>query len=171
MKWFYYRMYIERGDKMIKDFFDKYQEELTTHKIEIEEDYELLLSKIKENQKFLQLLREENNHVFSEFTPRDIAIKNKDRIDEVENLLATLQKNKEELENETTYIEKRLLEVQSLLKELEHYDNPGKTKTEVSQYNKIKHDLQNISSFVISDPTRAKIEIDHIIKNIKLEDE
>ena len=170
MKWFYYRMYIERGDKMIKKFFNKYQEELTTHKIEIEEDYELILSKIKENQKFLQLLREENNHVFSEFTPRDIAVQNKDRIEEVENLLATLQKNKEELEKETTYIEKRLLEVQSMLKELEHHDDSNKTKPKVSQY-KLKHDLQNISSFVISDPTRAKIELDHIIKNIKLEDE
>ena len=50
----------------------KQQEELIAKKIELDEDYELVLSKIKENEKILDLLDEEDSSYFSDFTPRDI---------------------------------------------------------------------------------------------------
>ena len=41
---------------MVYEFLKKQQEELIAKKIELDEDYELVLSKIKENEKFLDLL-------------------------------------------------------------------------------------------------------------------
>ena len=38
---------------MIREFLEKQQEGLIAKKIELDEDYELVLSKIKENEKFL----------------------------------------------------------------------------------------------------------------------
>ena len=38
---------------MVYEFLKKQQEELIAKKIELDEDYELVLSKIKENEKFL----------------------------------------------------------------------------------------------------------------------
>ena len=57
---------------MVYEFLKKQQEELIAKKIELDEDYELVLSKIKENEKFLDLLDEEDSSYFSDFTPRDI---------------------------------------------------------------------------------------------------
>ena len=75
---------------MVMDFLKKYQEELIAEKIDIKEDYDLLLSKIKENEKFLELLREENQSLFSDFTPREVNYKHKDKILEVKELLNKL---------------------------------------------------------------------------------
>ena len=77
---------------MLYEFLIKYQEELTAEKIEKEEDYEIILSKIRENEKFLEMLEQENENIFSDFTPREINYKNAERIKECNSLLEKLYK-------------------------------------------------------------------------------
>ena len=61
---------------MVNDFLKKYQEELISEKIQLKEDMDLLETKIKEENKFLNLLEESNESYFKEFTPRDLNKKN-----------------------------------------------------------------------------------------------
>lgn len=157
---------------MIKEFLEKYQEDMNAHKIEIEEDYDLLLTKIKENEKFLQLLKDENDAVFMEFTPRDVNIKNKDRIEEIEKQLFDLQDEKEKIEKEINHTKKRIVEVQSIIHEMQRKSSVS--ETENNKYidkEKIIKDLHNISGFIVLDPTRAKMEIDNLIKYLNEKDE
>ena len=121
---------------MVYEFLKKQQEELIAKKIELDEDYELVLSKIKENEKFLDLLDEEDSSYFSDFTPRDINQKNKSRIQELQQLLVGLNQDK--------------------IKD---------TKNSQEQLKDVSHEkeLKTISSYIISDPRRAKLELDHYI--------
>ena len=153
---------------MVMDFLKKYQEELIAEKIDIKEDYDLLLSKIKENEKFLELLREENQSLFSDFTPREVSYKHKDKILEVKELLNKLLGVKISMEEKIHHLDLRLEEVLTIIDSLKNNEEvlPEKKSTEKDNNIKLKQELQNISSYILSDPTRANIELQHIISNI-----
>ena len=149
---------------MIRTFLEKCQEELTARKIELNEDYELLVSKIKENEKFLDLLHEEESTVFSDFTPHNVNYKNQDRIHEIQQTLLQLNQNKQSIKSEMDQIHQRLKDCQKAMTEWDELSiqNPNQEK----MY-KMKMDLEQISGYVISDPRRAKTELDHIISTMK----
>lgn len=149
---------------MIRTFLEKCQEELTARKIELNEDYELLVSKIKENEKFLDLLHEEESTVFSDFTPHNVNYKNQDRIHEIQQMLLQLNQDKQSIKSEMDQIHQRLKDCQKAMTEWDELSiqNPNQEK----MY-KMKMDLEQISGYVISDPRRAKTELDHIISTMK----
>lgn len=149
---------------MIRTFLEKCQEELTARKIELNEDYELLVSKIKENEKFLDLLHEEESTVFSDFTPHNVNYKNQDRIHEIQQTLLQLNQDKQSIKSEMDQIHQRLKDCQKAMTEWDELSiqNPNQEK----MY-KMKMDLEQISGYVISDPRRAKTELDHIISIMK----
>ena len=149
---------------MIRTFLEKCQEELTARKIELNEDYELLVSKIKENEKFLDLLHEEESTVFSDFTPHNVNYKNQDRIHEIQQTLLQLNQNKQSIKSEMDQIHQRLKDCQKAMTEWDELSiqNPNQEK----MY-KMKMDLEQISGYVISDPRRAKTELDHIISTME----
>lgn len=149
---------------MIRTFLEKCQEELTARKIELNEDYELLVSKIKENEKFLDLLHEEESTVFSDFTPHNVNYKNQDRIHEIQQMLLQLNQDKQSIKSEMDQIHQRLKDCQKAMTEWDELSiqNPNQEK----MY-KMKMDLEQISGYVISDPRRAKTELDHIISIMK----
>lgn len=149
---------------MIRTFLEKCQEELTARKIELNEDYELLVSKIKENEKFLDLLHEEESTVFSDFTPYNVNYKNQDRIHEIQQMLLQLNQDKQSIKSEMDQIHQRLKDCQKAMTEWDELSiqNPNQEK----MY-KMKMDLEQISGYVISDPRRAKTELDHIISIMK----
>lgn len=149
---------------MIRTFLEKCQEELTARKIELNEDYELLVSKIKENEKFLDLLHEEESTVFSDFTPHNVNYKNQDRIHEIKQMLLQLNQDKQSIKSEMDQIHQRLKDCQKAMTEWDELSiqNPNQEK----MY-KMKMDLEQISGYVISDPRRAKTELDHIISIMK----
>ena len=153
---------------MVMDFLKKYQEELIAEKIDIKEDYDLLLSKIKENEKFLELLREENQSLFSDFTPREVSYKHKDKMVEVKELLNKLQGDKISMEEKIHHLDLRLEEVLTIIDSIKNNEKvlPEKKSTEKDNNIKLKQELQNISSYILSDPTRANIELQHIISNL-----
>ena len=149
---------------MIRTFLEKCQEELTARKIELNEDYELLVSKIKENEKFLDLLHEEESTVFSDFTPHNVNYKNQDRIHEIQQMLLQLNQDKQSIKSEMDQVHQRLRDCQKAMTEWDELSiqNPNQEK----MY-KMKMDLEQISGYVISDPRRAKTELDHIISTMK----
>ena len=149
---------------MIRTFLEKCQEELTARKIELNEDYELLVSKIKENEKFLDLLHEEESTVFSDFTPHNVNYKNQDRIHEIQQTLLQLNQDKQSIKSEMDQVYQRLKDCQKAMTEWDELSiqNPNQEK----MY-KMKMDLEQISGYVISDPRRAKTELDYIISTMK----
>ena len=149
---------------MIRTFLEKCQEELTARKIELNEDYELLVSKIKENEKFLDLLHEEESTVFSDFTPHNVNYKNQDRIHEIQQMLLQLNQDKQSIKSEMDQVHQRLKDCQKAMTEWDELSiqNPNQEK----MY-KMKMDLEQISGYVISDPRRAKTELDHIISTME----
>ena len=148
---------------MIRTFLEKCQEELTARKIELNEDYELLVSKIKENEKFLDLLHEEESTVFSDFTPHNVNYKNQDRIHEIQHMLLQLNQDKQSIKSEMDQVHQRLRDCQKAMTEWDELSiqNPNQEK----MY-KMKMDMEEISGYVISDPRRAKTELDHIISTM-----
>ena len=149
---------------MIRTFLEKCQEELTARKIELNEDYELLVSKIKENEKFLDLLHEEESTVFSDFTPHNVNYKNQDRIHEIQQMLLQLNQDKQSIKSEMDQVHQRLKDCQKAMTEWDELSiqNPNQEK----MY-KMKMDLEQITGYVISDPRRAKTELDHIISTME----
>lgn len=146
---------------MIREFLEKQQEGLIAKKIELDEDYELVLSKIKENEKFLDLLDEEDSTYFSDFTPRDMNQKNKSRIQELQQLLVQLNQDKIRIENDAKEIHDKLLECQNALNEWQQLKDVSREKETISDEQ--KNELRNITKYIIQDPRRAKLELDHFI--------
>lgn len=146
---------------MIREFLEKQQEGLIAKKIELDEDYELVLSKIKENEKFLDLLDEEDSTYFSDFTPRDINQKNKSRIQELQQLLVQLNQDKIRIEQDAKEIHDKLLECQNALNEWQQLKDVSRENNRISDQQ--KNELRNIMKYIIQDPRRAKLELDHFI--------
>ncbi len=146
---------------MIREFLEKQQEGLIAKKIELDEDYELVLSKIKENEKFLDLLDEEDSTYFSDFTPRDMNQKNKSRIQELQQLLVQLNQDKIRIEHDAKEIHDKLLECQNALNEWQQLKDVSREKETISDEQ--KNELRNITKYIIQDPRRAKLELDHFI--------
>lgn len=146
---------------MIREFLEKQQEGLIAKKIELDEDYELVLSKIKENEKFLDLLDEEDSTYFSDFTPRDMNQKNKSRIQELQQLLVQLNQDKIRIENDAKEIHDKLLECQNALNEWQQLKDVSRDNNRISDQQ--KNELKSITKYIIQDPRRAKLELDHFI--------
>ena len=146
---------------MIREFLEKQQEGLIAKKIELDEDYELVLSKIKENEKFLDLLDEEDSTYFSDFTPRDMNQKNKSRIQELQQLLVQLNQDKIRIENDAKEIHDKLLECQNALNEWQLLKDVSRENNRISDQQ--KNELKSITKYIIQDPRRAKLELDHFI--------
>ena len=146
---------------MICEFLEKQQEGLIAKKIELDEDYELVLSKIKENEKFLDLLDEEDSTYFSDFTPRDMNQKNKSRIQELQQLLVQLNQDKMRIENDTREIHDKLLECQNALNEWQQLKDVSRENNKISDEQ--KNELRNIAKYLIQDSRRAKLELEHFI--------
>ena len=155
---------------MVMDFLKKYQEELIAEKIELKEDYDLLLSKIKENEKFLKMLEDESSALFSDFTPREVSYKHKDKITEVQSILDGLKNDKLSMEVKLSHIKERLSEIETIIDSMNSKNDADgssvKYVIDSKDSSKIKHNLQNIAGYILSDPTRASIELQHIISEL-----
>lgn len=157
---------------MVLSFLEKYQEELTSNKMERREDYDLLLSRIKENEKFLQMMKEEEQTFYSGFSPRENNIKNKEKIDEVEKVLSSLYDERETMDHELERLDQRLSELQDVIfgvkgnQKKDESESKDMTFHPVSQSADLRSSLETICQYVLSDPYRAKMELENIIQKI-----
>ena len=153
----------------IIEYLEKQESDLNNEKMQFQEDLELVLSKIKENEKFYELLKNEESQKFNDFSPRDINAKNAEKMKEIEVALDQLENDRDLLENRIESIEENLSTIASLI------ENNNKTSADNGVNNnpkdvsmeKIIHRLMNISSFAISDPSRTHLELEKLIKDLK----
>ncbi|MCF0127129.1 MAG: hypothetical protein HUJ70_01100 [Pseudobutyrivibrio sp.] len=170
---------------MIGDFLKKYQQEIISEKIGLKEELDLLETKIKEEKKFIEVLDISNESYFSDFTPRDVNAKNRQKILEVQALVDELQTEYDLKSDKQKFLEGRLREVKNLLKEvysedgiIDKSDEPDDTISlneetnsvfEVSNFvsEGIYAKLEQIKSFVFVDPQRVSLEIEELLKFLK----
>ncbi|MBR1571152.1 MAG: hypothetical protein IJ655_00265 [Lachnospiraceae bacterium] len=153
----------------IIEYLEKQEADLNNEKMQFQEDLELILSKIKENEKFYELLKSEESQKFNDFSPRDVNAKNAEKMKEIEETLIQLRNDRDILENKIDCIEENLSTIASLIE-----DNSRKAINSMENNNpkelsidRIIHVLTNISSFAISDPSRTHLELEKLIKDLK----
>ncbi len=158
---------------MVNDFLKKYQEELTSDRIQIKEDMDLLETKIKEESKFLSLLEESNETYFKEFTPRDINAKNNEKAEEIRLILDDLNKQLDSKLQLLKFYDSRLLEVNALIKSLLQNNNSlnvtsdnNTTSNENTNIEDLKNSLNRIKDYIVLDPYRAKLDLEKLISKL-----
>jgi len=147
---------------MIVDFLRQYQEELISEKIDIKEKIDLLESKINEEKKFVEVLDSSNKSFFSDFSPRDLNAKNREKADEVRLLISKYESEYELYDNRMKFIESRLDNIQALI---------TSTKTNEAKTSSFSDDLvfrlQSVLEYISIDQQRATVELEAIIESLK----
>lgn len=147
---------------MIVDFLRQYQEELISEKIDIKEKIDLLESKINEEKKFVEVLDSSNESFFSDFSPRDLNAKNREKADEVRLLISKYESEYELYDNRMKFIESRLDNIQALI---------TSTKTNEAKSSSFSDDLvfrlQSVLEYISIDQQRATVELEAIIESLK----
>lgn len=156
---------------MVIRFLEKYQEELVAEKIDLKEEIDLLASKMKENEKFADILDSTNDSSFSNFTPREVNTRNKEKVGEIKEDLFRLQQEKDLLDKKMKVLDDRLSELQTILLQLKK-DTAKIQKKESGErehtdiYDDLKKQLNCIAGYIISDPLRAKLSIEEILHRL-----
>ena len=159
---------------MILRLLDSYENELNDDLKEKKKSLEDVEVKISETEKMIQLISEENQGFFTDFTPRPVAEKNADKLEELNQTLDSLTEEKKSIDDEITFMEKRIREVRESRYEL--------TSSPSSSQKSSPEDSQNVSretscsvmldkdklhlvlSYLPQDPMRAKIELENLMK-------
>ena len=159
---------------MILRLLDSYENELNDDLKEKKKSLEDVEVKISETEKMIQLISEENQGFFTDFTPRPVAEKNADKLEELNQTLDSLTEEKKSIDDEITFMEKRIREVRESRYEL--------TSSPSSSQKSSPEDSQNVSretscsvlldkdklhlvlSYLPQDPMLAKIELENLMK-------
>ncbi|HAQ51141.1 MAG TPA: hypothetical protein DCR12_00030 [Lachnospiraceae bacterium] len=153
----------------IRTFLKKLLDESAANLAELERINDDLDIKIKENTRFLDILKKENEEPFSEFSPRNVNYKNGEQIDKLE-----LTTNNQIVEKKNTEIridqcKIKIQDIKDMLGKLDSYDNTFSEKRNVIPNNDnsfIKESLDNIISYLPADPIRARIELENLKNNL-----
>ncbi len=143
---------------MIVDFLKSYEDELRAEKADIEESLDAVRTRLLESEKFLDVIKEETAEVFTDFTPRNINSKNKERIDETEAEIADYTQQISAMENRLSGIEDRLVQTREAVLEATSFTSRSGKYVSIP-----KDDLIMITSYILSDPMRAKIELEQLL--------
>ncbi len=153
----------------IRTFLKNLLDESAANLAELERINDDLDIKIKENTRFLDILKKENEEPFSEFSPRNVNYKNGEQIDKLE-----LTTNNQIVEKKNTEIridqcKIKIQDIKDMLGKLDSYDNTFSKKRNVIPNNDnsfIKESLDNIISYLPADPIRARIELENLKNNL-----
>lgn len=155
---------------MLQDLLNSYEEELHNNQFEKKEELDFVSTKISETEKLLELIKSENEDVFTDFTPRTISLKNADKIEELTNELEKLKSDKTTLLQDIGFIDSRLRELKSAMNEISSFVDvvPNSSKNvsrETLSCTSISRDkLHLVLSYLPQDPIRAKIELENLLK-------
>ena len=150
---------------MIFELLDSYEKELSEDLQSKKKDLEEIEVKIHETEKMLQLIQDENQGLFTDFTPRPIAEKNADKIEELTKTLGEFLEKKTLCEDDIIFIESRLKELRIAKKELESSEESSDVSRETSySVSDLTDKLHLVLSYLPQDPIRAKIELETLLK-------
>ncbi len=143
---------------MLLDFLKSYKEELLNEKATVEDGLDAVRTRLLESQRFLSVVKEETEEVFTDFTPRNINSKNQERIDETEAEIADYEKQISAMEIRLSNIEKKLADTHDAIAEASSYLSRSNKNISIS-----KDELIIILSYILADPMRAKMELEKLL--------
>ncbi len=143
---------------MLVDFLRSYKDELLSEKATVEEGLDAIRTRLLESEKFLDVIKEETAEAFTDFTPRNINSKNHERIKETEEEIADYREQIDAMLTRIEDIDARLGQTNDAIHEAESYRSRSAKDVSIS-----KDQLMKILSFIISDPMRAKIELEQLL--------
>lgn len=153
----------------IRTFLKRLLDESATNLSEYESHLDDLNVKIKENTRFIEVLKEENDKPFSEFSPRSVNYKNSEQIDKLEKTTNNQIVEKKNLEIKINQCKIRIQDIKDMLGKLDT-DNNSKPRNYINTSNNdnsfIIDSIDNIISYLPADPIRAKIELENLKNNL-----
>ena len=149
----------------IKKFLSELLDETTNKIVDTELKIDELDIKIKENSRFSEVLKKENEPPFSEFSPRNISNRNLEEVKKIDNDTEGMSSELNNLKIEKNNLQKRSDRIVNMLAELDDYNSDTKFVEEENVDN-IKDSLNTIISYLPSDPMRAKIELANLRNNL-----
>ncbi len=162
----------------IKEYLESLLDDFNGNMIDLNKEMEELDLELKENTRFVKLLKDENDTPFSEFSPRD-TIKNEDKIKELEDKIDQQTKEKENLQVYIDQVQEKIDELVLMIGKFEIYEIDHDTSdnnisndndlndNRVVEYNSsekdiFKNNIDTILSFLPADPMRAKVELQNL---------
>lgn len=154
---------------MIFELLDSYEKELEESLLEKKKVLEEIEVKIHETEKMMKLIQEENQGLFTDFTPRPIAEKNADKMEELTKTLGEFLEKKTLCEDDIIFIEGRCKELRISKKELASMNESAGDSSNVSRetsysVSNLKDKLHLVLSYLPQDPIRAKIELESLLR-------
>lgn len=153
----------------IRTFLKRLLDELAANLSDYESHLDDLNVKIKENTRFIEVLKEENDKPFSEFSPRSVNYKNSEQIDKLEKTTNNQIVEKKNLEIKIDQCKIRIQDIKDMLGKLDT-DNNSKPRNYNNTSNNdnsfIIDSIDNIISYLPADPIRAKIELENLKNNL-----
>ncbi len=153
----------------IRTFLKNLLDESAANLAELERINDDLDIKIKENTRFLDILKKENEEPFSDFSPRNVNYKNGEQIDKLEITTNNQIVEKKNTEIRIDQCKIKIQDIKDMLGKLDSYDNTFSKKRNVIPNNDnsfIKESLDNIISYLPADPIRARIELENLKNNL-----
>lgn len=153
----------------IKKFLNELLDEISNRLVDIEIQLDDLDIKIKENSRFSEVLKKENEAPFSEFSPRNIVNKNLKEVDKLDKVNEELNEELRNLKTEKDLLKSRSDRIYGMLTELDNYNPSSEAsvkKDVVENVDSVKDSISNIISYLPSDPMRAKIELANLRNNL-----
>lgn len=153
----------------IRTFLKRLLDESATNLSDYESHLDDLNVKIKENARFIEVLKEENDKPFSEFSPRSVNYKNSEQIEKLEKTTNNQIVEKKNLEIKIDQCKIRIQDIKDMLGKLDT-DNNSKPRNYNNTSNNdngfIIDSIDNIISYLPADPIRAKIELENLKNNL-----
>ena len=153
----------------IRTFLKRLLDESAANLSDYESHLDDLNVKIKENTRFIEVLKEENDKPFSEFSPRSVNYKNSEQIDKLEKTTNNQIVEKKNLEIKIDQCKIRIQDIKDMLGKLDT-DNISKPRNYNNAPNNdnsfIIDSIDKIISYLPADPIRAKIELENLKNNI-----
>lgn len=160
---------------MLEEFLNKQLETLKDNKDGVQELISNENDTLKEEQKFLDVLRKDAEDVFTEFSPRDLNHKYGEKIQETEDKIKASQERIKVLHNDLQEIDHRIDELKAVILESKHLLHAPETlstlndkecislaEDEKKEQRYVSCDplldmLTEIDTYILSDPMRAKL--------------
>ena len=137
----FYGLRIERyGYKMIKSFLDELYQKNMDESYMLNKKSMDVLNKIKETDKFIELLDEKNDPNFEIFTPREVNPKNKEQIKDLREKKKELQEEYASILDQVKNLSEQSKHLQSVIEENSRFENEHRILQQRYTYEKKRLD-------------------------------
>ncbi len=145
---------------MLSDFIHDIKVDIEKQISILDQTIHTLQDQIKEDEKFLEILLEDSDAVFTEFSPRDL---NNKKEQEIRDLEMKIREEQDELTAENDRLEK----LKKKLSQVESISEESISLNQDINREQLINGLEVIDSYILSDPRRAKMELHRLVTKLK----